>query len=152
LPFTRAVALESLRLFPTSLSTVRTTLRPAHLGTAEIPKGSTVVVVYWTIHRDERWWERPEEFAPERWLAGADVERPYAYLSFGAGHHRCPARSLALLQLVLTEAALARAWRLRPARETVAVGVFPFVRPRGGMPAILERRRVDVPAVDQARA
>jgi cytochrome P450 len=152
LPFTRAVALEALRLYPTSLGAVRTTLRPAHLGTAEIPKGSTVMVVYWTTHRDERWWKRPEEFEPERWLAGADVEQPYTYLPFGAGHHRCPARSLALQQLVLTEAALARAWRPRPARETLAVGVVPFVRPRGGMPAILERRRVEVPAVEQARA
>lgn len=139
----RAAVLESLRLFPTSMGTIARTARPVELNGEPVPAGVSVMVSYWTTNRDERFWPNPEQFDLDRWLDDADgILNRDAYLPFGIGHRRCPARSLALTIGVLTIATLARQWRPRPLRDSVDLKIIPFVRPRGGMPARIEQRAV----------
>jgi cytochrome P450 len=97
----------------------------------------------WVLHRDERFWDRPEQFDPDRWLDGrADALEPGTYVAFGAGARRCPARSLAELMVTIAVAAIARRWVVRPRLDEVDLGYIPFLHPRGGLPSeLLERRR-----------
>mgnify|MGYP002760914612 CR=1 FL=1 len=79
LPYTEAVLLESMRLYPPVPSIPR---EPAietgstTLGGYRIPADGTVTCSQWVIHRDERWWDDPSEFRPARWLPeGVDPEQ-----------------------------------------------------------------------------
>jgi cytochrome P450 len=137
----RAIVLETLRLFPPSLGGVRRTARATRLSNTDIPAGAIILVNHWSTHHDPRFWPDPERFEPARWLPGAHPPDPFAYLPFSAGHRSCPARPLALVLAVAAIATLAQDWSPRPQRDSVSLAVIPFVRPKGGMPARLERRR-----------
>lgn len=60
-----------------------------------IPAGCSVVVCIHNIHRDEKHWEKPNEFYPEHFLQEAVTNRhPYAFMAFSAGPRGCPGKYL----------------------------------------------------------
>ena len=138
LPFTTAVVTEALRLYPPLWGIDRVTLEPLDFDGRVVPEGAIVFVSPWITHHDERFWPRPFEFEPDRWLT---VTRPgAAYLPFGIGQRLCPAKDFVMVHCILTLAVLARRWQLWPVSDRVELEVFPFIRPKGGLPVRLARR------------
>jgi cytochrome P450 len=116
LPWTRAVLSESMRLFPPAYVLGRRALEPYQVpGTGyEIPARTTVLVSQYLLHRDPRFWDEPDRFAPERWVAEGQREpRRYAYFPFGAGPRVCIGEHFAWMEATLVLAAIARRWSFR---------------------------------------
>jgi cytochrome P450 len=69
----------------------RLTSRDTRIGDVEIPEGSRVLVIYASANRDERRFDRPDEF---------DVTRANAVhqLGFGMGEHGCAGAGLARME------------------------------------------------------
>jgi cytochrome P450 len=112
LPMTRAVFEEAMRLYPPAPSLNRQALEDDDLDGVKIPKGATVLVMPWILHRHEKLWDRPDEFVPERFLPGAreSIER-YQYLPFGAGPRVCIGQYFAMQEGVVALACLCRGLR-----------------------------------------
>jgi cytochrome P450 len=72
LVYTEAVLKESMRLYPPAFAFSRRVLADATIGGYHVSAGSAVIMSQWVIHRDERWWDEPEKFLPERWLQSGD--------------------------------------------------------------------------------
>ncbi|KAH8646678.1 cytochrome P450 [Xylariales sp. PMI_506] len=78
-----------------------------------IPGDTEVLVPTWVIQRDERWFGRPKEFIPERWLEGSPVLcDKAAYFPFNVGKHACVGKSLAMMELRSMVARVALAFDL----------------------------------------
>lgn len=107
-----AVVKETLRLHPPQWLLARTAMQATQLGGFDVAPETTVLTCPYLLHRDERWWERLEEFAPERWLSTTRPHAPRAYLPFGAGPRFCPGSLLGSVQLVTLAALVARDYRL----------------------------------------
>jgi cytochrome P450 len=94
-------------------------------------------------HRDPRYFgPDPEAFRPERWLDGLAKRIPkYAYFPFGGGPRVCIGNRFAMMEAVLLLATIARRFRLRLQSQD-AIEPFPSItmRPRGGVPVVLEER------------
>ncbi|HEU4643593.1 MAG TPA: cytochrome P450, partial [Gemmatimonadaceae bacterium] len=142
LPYTRNVLSESLRLYPPAWALERRAIADFEAGGHRIRKGTQVIVSQYLVHRDPRWWHEPERFDPTRWAEPADATRPkFAYFPFGAGTRLCIGEHFAWMEAALVLATLAQRWRLRYARSQPPVPE-PLItlRPRGGLPVLLERR------------
>jgi hypothetical protein len=62
-----------MRLYPAvSSGTIRITHKPMQLGPYSLPAGQPVMIPFFAIHRSPRLWEDPDDFKPERWLAGEE--------------------------------------------------------------------------------
>ena len=60
------------------------------------------MVCTYSLHRDPRLWERPDQLELKRFLKGDQVwESRFYYLPFGAGKHRCVGKRVALFLLTL---------------------------------------------------
>ncbi|KAG7171699.1 Cytochrome P450 2L1-like 9, partial [Homarus americanus] len=86
MPYTEAVIHEILRkssLAATGVQHVAT--RDTQLGGYFIPKGTIVMGAQETVHHDPRYWDRPDEFLPERWLdqQGKFTAKKEGFLPFG---------------------------------------------------------------------
>ncbi len=141
LPYTRMVLAESMRLYPPAWAIARRSLGPCEIGGYPIPTDALVVTAPWVVHRDPRWWPDPGRFDPERWRE-PDPDRPkFAYFPFGGGARMCIGEHFAWLEGVLVLASVAREWRMTlPPGTTVRTHASITLRPRGGVPMILERR------------
>jgi len=109
LPWVRAVIDETLRLFPPAWAVAREAQHDCLIGDLACPKGTELMIVPWVMHRDQRWFDQPELFRPERWLPKADLPR-CVYMPFGAGPRVCIGNHFALTEAILILATcLARA-------------------------------------------
>ncbi len=142
LPYTRMVIDEAMRLYPPAWGFSRQALADDELGGFPLPRGWLAFVVPYVLHRLPAFWDDPDAFDPERFLPERSADRPtFAYLPFGAGPRQCIGNHFAQIELHLTMATLAQGHRLRLAPGH-AVEPWPLItlRPRSGMPMIVERR------------
>lgn len=105
---------EMLRLYPPAFIVGREAAAESDFETIHFNPGDRVQVAIFMIHRDPKWWPKPEAFDPTRFLpenrAGRD---PYTYLPFGAGQRICVGLALAKMEgLEVLRAALPR-FRIR---------------------------------------
>jgi cytochrome P450 len=114
LPYLDWVMKESLRLYPPAYAVVREALNDCEIGGYLIPKGSTVGMFQWVVHRDPRFFEHPDVFRPERWADGfADRLPKFAYFPFGGGPRVCIGKEFALFETALVLATIMRRFRFR---------------------------------------
>jgi len=114
LRYTRAVVDEALRLYPPAYLQGRQALRDCVIGGQPITRGTTLLMSQWVIHRDQRFWDQPTAFVPERWLDGMLLKRlpRFAYFPFGGGQRQCIGNAFAHLEAVLILACIAQRFQL----------------------------------------
>jgi cytochrome P450 len=142
LPMTRAVLEEAMRLYPPAPSLNRQALADDVVNGVRIPRGATVLVMPWILHRHAKLWDRPDEFVPERFLPGAreTIER-YQYLPFGAGPRVCIGQYFAMQEGVVALACLCRGlWYEYAGREPPRPVQKITVQPDRGLLMRLVRR------------
>jgi cytochrome P450 len=100
LQYTSQVIDESLRLHSPIHSISRVATEDNTVGGYFIPKGQTVVISMYAIHRQERLYPDPERFDPDRFTPDEVAKRHrFAYLPFAAGHRNCIGAGQALIEL-----------------------------------------------------
>jgi cytochrome P450 len=110
LEYTRAIAAESMRLYPPAWTMGRKAIERHEIGGYPIPSGALVIVSQWILHHDPRWWPNAEAFQPERWAVKSDRPK-YAYFPFGGGSRICIGESFAWTEIILLLATIAQRWR-----------------------------------------
>ncbi|KAK8085661.1 hypothetical protein PG997_006932 [Apiospora hydei] len=85
-----------------------------------IPGDVEILQSPYVIHRDSRWFERPDEFLPERWLPASDIKCDRAaYFPFHLGKHACIGKPMAMEEMrsVLARLALQFDMDLAPGQD-----------------------------------
>uniref|UniRef100_A0A0D9XE53 Uncharacterized protein n=1 Tax=Leersia perrieri TaxID=77586 RepID=A0A0D9XE53_9ORYZ len=117
LPYVDAIIKETMRMHPVAPMLVpRLSREDTSIDGYDIPAGTRVLVSVWSIGRDPKLWENPEEFMPERFIGSKlDVKgQDYELLPFGSGRRMCPGYSLGLkvIQVSLANLLHGFEWRL----------------------------------------
>jgi cytochrome P450 len=142
LVYTNHVITESMRLYPPAWGTARTAIEDHEIAGYAVPKGSGVSFAQWTVHRDARWYDAPEEFRPERWEGDLLKRIPrFAYFPFGGGPRQCIGNTFALMETALTLATIAQQYRFRLVEGHPMVPLASItLRPRYGIRVVMEAR------------
>ena len=137
--YTRMVIEESMRLYPPAHTMAREPIAADVVLGRRIPAGAIVLVAPWLLHRKASLWHEPHRFDPDRFT----TEPPrFSYIPFGAGQRICIGAAFAMTEAILILAMIAQHYRLRlkPGHPIEPQGLI-TLRPRYGMPMVLERRR-----------
>jgi cytochrome P450 len=136
------VVKESLRLYPPAYGVVREAVKDCEIGGYPIPAGATLAMFQWVVHRDRRYFDRPEEFLPDRWANDFARRLPKCpYFPFGVGPRVCIGNSFAMTELVLLVAAVARKFQFRLVPgHLVAISPSLTLRPLNGIRVTLKKR------------
>jgi cytochrome P450 len=145
LPYTDMIVRESMRLYPPAAGFAREPIEDVTIGGYTVPKGSLVTVNTYALHRDARFFERPDRFDPDRFAPGWEDRVPrYAYLPFGGGPRVCIGNGFAMMEARLILATVAQRWRLtlEPVQHVVPMQLV-TTRPKNGLKMTLRRRELD---------
>ena len=98
---------ESLRLHPPAWAFARTSINEDRIGPYRIPAGILVIVSPYVLHHSPRFWDRPNDFDPDRFLPERSEGRhKYAFLPFGTGPRKCTGAGLVAIEAPLVLAAV----------------------------------------------
>jgi cytochrome P450 len=144
LVYTDMVLRESMRMYPPVWVIGRRALASFRLGDYEIPANTNMLISQFLMHRDARYFPKPETFDPNRWSAGnartAALPR-FAYFPFGGGPRVCIGAGFAMMEAVLLLATIAQQFQIQIAPgEKVSIQPTVTLRPRNGIPVTLKRR------------
>jgi len=142
LTYTRMVVEESMRIYPPVHTMARAAIGEDTLAGRHIPKGSTVMIAPWLLHRHVKLWDNPGRFDPERFSPERSAARArFAYLPFGGGKRICIGAAFALAEATILLATLAQRYTLRvvPGHRVEPQGLI-TLRARYGMKMLLNAR------------
>jgi cytochrome P450 len=142
LEYTERVLQESMRLYPPAWCFERMAIESDEIGGYAIPKGTTIAICPYVLHRNPAYWDDPDAFDPDRFLPERSNDRSrFAYLPFGDGPRICIGKNFAMMEAKIVLAMLASRFRIRLATDH-HVDIDPRItlRPRNGMPMTLTPR------------
>jgi cytochrome P450 len=142
LPWTTACLQESQRYYSAVWMIGREAIQDDVIDGHHIRPGTTVLIPIHHIHHDERWWPKPQEFDPNRFVGDAVKDRPRsAYLPFGGGRRICIGQSFALMEMVLMAAIMSQRFTFDLVPDhAVELEATLTLRPKHGLRVIAHRR------------
>jgi cytochrome P450 len=115
LDLVRRVFRETLRLYPPLSFLVREAMGDTCLRDKTVHAGATIVVSPWLIHRHRLYWDRPDEFDPDRFLTEAGrASARTAFLPFSIGPRVCVGAGFALQEAALVLTLVLREFSVAP--------------------------------------
>ena len=144
LTYTDMVIKETMRLYPPAWMITRIAKEDVEIGGYAVVAGSIVLVSQYVMHHHPYYWERPEEFQPERFAEEWDQSIPkFAYFPFGGGPRVCIGNSFAMMEATLVLATIMQRYHLSLAPgQTIEMEPLITLRPKGKMRMIASEREV----------
>ena len=146
LQYTEQIAKESMRLYPPAYGLGREAIDDCEIGGYRVPAGTQVFMFQWTTQRDARFYDRADEFMPERW-SDEFIERlpKYAYFPFGGGPRACIGAGFAMMEIILVLATIGQRFRLELMPDH-PVTIYPAMslRPKDGVRVVVRNRAAAV--------
>jgi len=127
LPQAGNVFSEGLRLFPPAWTLGRRALAEDEIGGYYVAPGTVIAICIYTLHRHPAFWDRPDEFEPDRFSAANSAARhKFAYIPFGAGPRQCIGNTLGLMEgsLIIANVAQQFELRLMPGTNVAPQAIF----------------------------
>jgi cytochrome P450 len=134
------VVKETLRIRPVVPVAARRLTRATMVAGYRIPAGTILMVSIYLLHNDPESYPEPEEFRPERFLAGNPPGA--AWVPFGGGVRRCLGATFAQLEMRVVLSEVLSTVRLSPVSskpEETERKRFTFA-PAGGAAAVVDER------------
>uniref|UniRef100_A0A0D9X3I3 Cytochrome P450 n=1 Tax=Leersia perrieri TaxID=77586 RepID=A0A0D9X3I3_9ORYZ len=118
--YMKAVIKETLRLHPPGGITIPHLAREdCNIDGYMIPAGTRVLINLWAISRHANYWDKPDEFLPERFMDGNTKSTDFKgqdlhFLPFGSGRRMCPGIHTAevTLEIMLANLVYRFNWKL----------------------------------------
>lgn len=151
--YTDMVFLEVARLNPPVWGLPRLATAQIELNGFNVPPNSVVVPMVSMAHRDERFWPKPLEFNPNRFLRTCEVpDKIKAYFPFGLGMRRCAGASVAPFLMQIVPLVMLNKFEIEftPRFEGDPQQEFGFeIVPKNGLPTAFRKRTVMSPGLDK---
>jgi len=114
IPYLECVLSENMRLHPAApMFPTRKATQDFQYNGLTIPKESLLAVNYHSLHRNEEYWENPEQFDPDRFLPeNKKNHHRFAFIPFAAGPRQCIGMEFSLIQQKLFTIRLLQKYRV----------------------------------------
>ncbi|GBC17955.1 cytochrome P450 [Rhizophagus irregularis DAOM 181602=DAOM 197198] len=112
LKYCKAIVKEVSRVLAVIPFIVRSINKPDEIAGYKWPAGTMFRINADAIHYNKDYWEDPDKFNPDRWMAEGFESKKLSFLMFGGGLRLCPGRKLAMIELVCLIALLYRKYEI----------------------------------------
>ncbi len=128
LEYTQMVINETMRLYPPAWSMGRKAIDDVEVGGYEFKKNATVLIDIYMTHRHTKYWDKPEDFIPERFTDEEKKKRhKLSYMPFGAGQRMCIGNNFAMMEMQVILALLLKNFTISLAKKSEIIAPEPLV-------------------------
>uniref|UniRef100_A0A1D1YE05 Cytochrome P450 4F22 n=1 Tax=Anthurium amnicola TaxID=1678845 RepID=A0A1D1YE05_9ARAE len=109
-----AITKESLRMYPpTTFTALRSLNKPTKIGPYIVPKNVLCAINIWQVHYNEKHWENPKQYNPERFLNN-EKRHPFSWIPFSSGPRNCVGQNYSIMEqkVILSMMLLKYNWTL----------------------------------------
>ena len=134
---------ESLRLHPPIGGTTRITTKDENIGGHLLPRGTSVNISAFLMHRYSGAWQEPDKFDPDRFSPALKGEIPHSvFFPFSLGPRTCIGQTFAQFEARVFIARLLQEFELClcPGQDEIKHEERLTLRPKGGVLCTLKRR------------
>ncbi len=103
---------EAMRLYPPAYFSDRVNIENDEFKSLKLPKGTTILISFFEIHRHRDFWENPEIFNPDRFESDNKKEYSDWYFPFGAGPRMCVGSNFAMYEMIYVISELVRKYKI----------------------------------------
>lgn len=100
MPYLKNCFHEGMRVIPPVWFIGKQNVQETTVGEFLIPKNTDVFINIYQLHHHPDYWEKPDDFIPERWENDAKIYK-HAYIPFAAGQRMCMGNHFALMEAYL---------------------------------------------------
>jgi cytochrome P450 len=139
-PFLNAVIDETLRLYPAGWIIARNSAQDDQVSGFRVKKNQVVAVCPFVAHRDPRFWERPLDFYPERFLDKETIKKlpRGAYVPFSIGRRNCIGARFSTMEMMAFVITFFKNFKIHT--ELQEVGVKGFATLKADRPITVKLR------------
>ncbi len=121
---------ESMRLYPPAWISDRVALNDDAYKEFTFPKGSIIILFYYGLHRDAKYWEDATSFIPARFSkSNEDKNKTKTYYPFGGGPRLCIGNNFAMAEMAIFLQAMISQFEIAPTSEHPMVKPLITLRP-----------------------
>ena len=131
---------ETLRLYPPIHVGNRIVAEDTAVTGYELKAGSRLMASIYLSHRDERYWEAPEQFRPDRFAREAPKPPPFTYVPFGGGKRTCIGAAFAQIEAKVVLARILQQFELKDTGREVKTSMGATLEPHPGVFLKVRRR------------
>ncbi|KAL4230547.1 cytochrome P450 1 subfamily A member 2 [Mactra antiquata] len=130
LPYVEAVFLEVSRMVPPlPFALPHYAIMDAKIGDYDVDKDTVVILNYYSVHYDEKYWGDPDNFRPERFFTKEntlDSDKCAHVLQFGTGRRKCIGDVIAKMNVFLSFATIMQRCNfIKPSGEELDLNPVP---------------------------
>ncbi|TYA74549.1 cytochrome P450 [Seonamhaeicola marinus] len=129
LNYTKCAIEESLRLYPPAWITDRVNIEQDTFKDYVLKKGTIVGASIYELHRNEKYWDNPNSFIPERFLEENRKDITPYYMPFGAGPRLCIGNNFAIYEMILTVSTILKNYNVESNNEEIEVNPLITLKP-----------------------
>ncbi|TDQ32281.1 cytochrome P450 [Zeaxanthinibacter enoshimensis] len=129
LSYTKQCIEEALRLYPPVYVIDRVAKEQDSIEGLELRKNTLLLMSVYELHRSEEFWEQPEEFIPERFDPGRNLNHSAYYYPFGAGPRMCVGNNFAMYEMVMVLSMLVKEFRITTPQPTLTLNPLISLKP-----------------------
>ena len=137
-PYLSAVISESMRLYPPAWASDRVALEDDSFKEFSFPAGTIIAIYYYGLHRNEKYWEDPTAFKPQRFMEPDIKEKSKVFFPFGSGPRMCIGNNFAIAEMALFVQAFIHGFDLQSTAPNPRMKALVTLRPEG---VLLDVRR-----------
>ncbi len=143
LPYLDSFIKETLRLYPPIHVGNRMAIKDTAVTGYELKAGTRVMASIYLSHRDERYWDAPDEFRPERFDRSAKKPPAFTYIPFGGGARACIGAAFAQVEAKVVLSRILQQFELTDTGRKVKPYMGATLEPHPGVFLRVQRRQHD---------
>lgn len=137
--YTNAVINESMRLYPPAWITDRENIADDELLGYHIKEKTLIGVSFYELHRNPKYWDKPEDFNPDRFLGEQKKESYKYFYPFGAGPRMCIGLGFAMYEMSLTLSYIVKKYKITSHKKDIQVNPLITLKPIGAAVTFTKR-------------
>lgn len=129
LNYTKCCVEESLRLYPPAWITDRVNIEDDKIEDYYLKKGTILGASIYGLHRNKKYWDKPETFKPERFFEENRKQITPYYMPFGAGPRLCIGNNFAMYEMVLAVSTIIKKFNISTDNNVIKINPLITLKP-----------------------